>query len=92
MKALPVVTFQEGNDLPASFLDSGVDSAINLFGLERLHEALGLGVVIGISFTAHAGADAILLEQADIVAATILHASIRVVNKPGELVGHRVRG
>ena len=58
-----------------------VGSAIHLFGLQRLHEALSLGVVGGTAATAHGGDDAGVLKPAGVVAAGILHAAIRVVDE-----------
>ena len=48
--------FDEVTDRAAGVLDVAVAARLNLFVLERLHEALRLGIVVGVADTAHAGA------------------------------------
>ena len=55
--------------------------AVDLLLLERLHEALRLGIVVGIADPAHAGGNAVLLQQIGVVAAGILDAAVGVVDQ-----------
>src|SRR3954454_6109693 len=58
MQPLAVVDlFDEGADLLAGIIDVAIVSSVDLLLLERLHEALGLGIVVGIADAAHAGLD-----------------------------------
>jgi len=71
------VAFQKRNDVLTSFVDGRINAAVDLFEFQSLHEAFRFGVVIGISFAAHASANVVLLQQVNVVATTILHAAIR---------------
>src|SRR5258708_17713331 len=55
--------------------------SVNLLILKRLHKALGLGIVVGISAPAHADDHAVLLQQIDVSAAGILHAAIGMMHQ-----------
>src|SRR5580704_17399404 len=69
VQALLVVDLvDEGADAALSLLVIAVAPAIGLLGLERLHEALGLGVVVGIADPAHAGGNAVRLQRLGVVA------------------------
>src|SRR5450631_4950118 len=73
VQALLVVDLlDEGADAARGFMVIAIEPAIDLLGLERLHEALGLGVVVGIADPAHAGDNAARLEQLGVVATGIL--------------------
>ena len=49
-----------------------IGAGVNLLVLERLHEALGHGVVVGTAGPAHAGLDPGGLEAGDVVTASVL--------------------
>ena len=55
--------------------------AIDLFVLERVHETLDLGVVIGVPDAAHAGHDTVRSEQVGVVATGILNAAVGVMHE-----------
>ena len=58
VEALGVVDgFDEGADLAAGVLEVGLGLGVDLLGLQRLHEALGLGVVERVARPAHADGD-----------------------------------
>jgi len=54
-------------------------------GLERAEEALAHRVIPAVALTAHAAGDAVLVEQPLEVAAGVLAASVRVVDRPPEI-------
>jgi hypothetical protein len=54
---LVVDVCDEAIDAATGVADVGEGAAINLLGLERLHEAFGFGVVEGIAGSAHADGD-----------------------------------
>jgi hypothetical protein len=57
----------EGADLATGVVDGGVGFAVDLLGFQRLHEALGFGVVVRIAGPAHAGGDFVRLQPLEIV-------------------------
>src|SRR5499427_8253072 len=70
MQALDVVDpLDEGGDGALSLAPVAVEGAVDLLGLERAHEALGLGVVVGIADAAHARGDVVRRQQLGVVAA-----------------------
>ena len=58
-----------------------IGAGINLLVLERPHEALGHGVVVGTASPAHAGLDPGSLKPGDVVTASVLNAAVRVMNQ-----------
>ena len=56
-----------------------IGAGINLLVLERPHEALGHGVVIGAAGAAHAGLDPSGFKAGNVVTASVLNPAIRVV-------------
>src|SRR5688500_18087019 len=65
----------------ASLCEVRVLAEIDLFVLERLHEALRLGVVIGIPPTAHADGDSGFSKQIGVLDRCILDAAVGVVDQ-----------
>src|SRR5215203_6923478 len=55
---------------------------VDLFVLERAHEALGFGVVIRIAGAAHADLDFVVVQHRDVISRGILHAPIRMMDQP----------
>src|ERR1700756_5101540 len=55
--------------------------AIDLFLLERLHETLDPGVVVGVADAAHAGHDTVRSEQVGVLATGILNAAVGVMHE-----------
>ena len=60
-----------------------VAAEIHLFGLERLHEALGLSVVIGDTAPPHGAAQAMVAKHLPVLFCGILRASVRVMDAAG---------
>src|SRR5208282_4639992 len=82
MKALDVVDgLDEGADLASGVFDRRVGLGVHLLGFERLHEAFGLGVVVGVGEAAHAGGDLARRKTLGVVAAGVLHAAVGVVDQ-----------
>ena len=73
VQALLVVDLvDEGADAALGFMVIAIEPAIDLLGLERLHEALGLGVVVGIATPAHGALETVLSQDGVIVFGGIL--------------------
>jgi hypothetical protein len=68
-----------------------IGRAVDLLGLEGLHEALGEGVVPGAAGPAHGGLDACGEQAIDVVSAGVLDALIGVVDEPeaGDVPGRQ---
>jgi hypothetical protein len=71
----------EAIDPAAGVTDVGECLAVDLFGLERLHEAFSLGVVKGIARPAHADGDVAVRQSLAIGDGCVLHATIGVVDQ-----------
>ena len=71
----------EGADFAFCVFERLIGLAVDLLGLERLHEAFGFGVVLGRAGAAHAGMGADLRQAQGVVAAGVLHAAIGVVDQ-----------
>lgn len=54
---------------------------IDRLDLERLHEALGFGVIVGISTPTHRADDAISREQLPITRSRVLRSAVRVMHE-----------
>jgi hypothetical protein len=68
MKSLPVINdLDESSNPLARFFQTLLFESIHCFVLECLHEALGIRVVVGIAYPAHARLDAALFEPVDVV-------------------------
>ena len=55
-----VDVFEEGADMGSGLVDPRISFAVHFFLLERSHEALGFGVVIGVAGAAHADQDGLV--------------------------------
>ena len=73
--------FEEAADVGAGVFDGLVVFGVDLLFLERLHEALGFGVVIGIACSAHAGGDGVVCKSLGIVVAGVLDAAVGMVDE-----------
>jgi hypothetical protein len=71
----------EGADAVAGVFEVGVGRAVGFLGFERLHEAFGLGVVVGIAWPAHGALKASLVEPRCVLARSVLDAAIGVVDE-----------
>src|ERR1017187_3819516 len=69
-----VIAVDELFQLGAQLIDVLIFVGIDLLALEGLDEALAEGVVVGVAGAAHAGQDAVDLEQARVLLGGILHA------------------
>ena len=76
-----VDVLDEGADHLAGVLEIAIVSAVDLLVLESLDEALRLRVVIRITDAAHARLDAVHLQQGGVLAASILHPAVGVMNQ-----------
>ena len=83
---------EDGNGAPCGF-DILEAAAIDFFGFEGLHEALGFGIVVRIAGPAHTDGDIVAGEALAIIGRSILHAAIGMMNEtggPGLAIGKRV--
>ena len=71
----------EGADLALGVFAAAIGLAVDLLGFERMHEALGLGVVLRRSWAAHAGVGADLAQPQGVVAAGVLHAAVGMIDQ-----------
>ena len=81
MQAVGVVDLSMKSPICWRASSGSVGRTVDLFGLQRLHEALGLGVVVGVARAAHADGDASALKACGIVGAGVLHAAVGVVDQ-----------
>jgi len=75
----------EAIDAATGVSDVGEGAAVDLLGLQRLHEAFGLGVVEGIARPAHADCDVVFGEPLAIGDGGVLHAAIGVMDQAAGL-------
>jgi len=71
---------QIGDDI----LKGLVRHRINRLDLERFHEALGLGIVVGIAASAHGADQAVVLDNLVVRGRCVLRAAIGMVNASGK--------
>ena len=94
MEALGIVDgVDEDANGTSRVLDVLEAAAVDFFGLEGLHEALGFGIVVGIAGPAHADGDIVTGEALAILGRGILHTTIGMMNEtggPGLAIGKRV--
>lgn len=82
MQALCVVeTFEEDLQIRTQILQVAILAAADLFLLERPHEALAFGVVIGIPRPAHAFSGAVLRRRIGVRRARVLHTTTALFPK-----------
>src|SRR5580692_9665031 len=82
MQSASVVdVFDEGAYVGSGCLDRGVGLGVDFLLLQCSHEALGLGVVVGVAGAAHAGSDPVGLQPFAIFVAGVLHAAVGVVDE-----------
>lgn len=76
-----VDVLDERADLLSGVTNVAIERRVALFVLERLHEALRLCIVIRIGKAAHAGDDAMGVEQHGVVATCVLHAAVGMMHE-----------
>src|SRR6516165_4305971 len=82
VQSLSVVdVFNEDADRLAGVVEITIFSAVNLLLFECLHEALSLGIVVGITHSTHARLDVMGSKHLGILAARILYATIRMMDQ-----------
>ena len=81
--ACVVDVIDEPRKVCSDIFEGLVGHRIDGLDLERLHEALGLGVVVGIAPAAHRSDEAIVGESLPIVPGCVLRAAIGVVHATG---------
>jgi len=74
--------FEEGADVASSVFERRAGLAVDLLVFEGAHEALGLGVVVGVTGAANVEAQAAGLQSIGVGSAGVLHAGIGVVIGP----------
>ena len=79
-----VVLLDEGGDVHTPVIQISIRVGVDLFLLERLHEALTTRVVIGIGWPTHTRNDAVRPQQGHILLGRILDAAIGMVDQPGD--------
>lgn len=94
MEALGVIdrVDEDGDRAPCVF-DILEAAAVDFFGLEGLHEALGFGVIVRISGPAHIDRDIVVGKALAVFGRRILYAAIGMMNKtggPGLAIGKRL--
>jgi hypothetical protein len=82
MQPLAVVHgFDKGSDGASGLAQIAIAASIDLFLLQGLHEAFGLGVVVRIADTAHTGLDIMRRQDFRVFGAGILDAAIRMMDQ-----------
>ena len=81
MRPSVVVEVHGHGDCRDDLLDVPEDLVLEEFVLHRVVDPLRLGVVLRVSGLGHAYSDAAVHEQVDILAANILAATVRVMDK-----------
>src|SRR3984957_20848933 len=82
MQPAPVVNLlQEFTDAAACVFQIAIVSSVYLLLFKRAHESLCACVVVGIAAAAHADLNFLLLQQPGVIARSILHTSIGVMNQ-----------
>src|SRR5580704_9139195 len=77
MQPLTVVDgFDKGPDGASGLIQIAVAASVDLLRLQGLHEAFGLGILVRIADTAHAGLDIVYRQDFHIFAASVLHPTI----------------
>src|SRR2546423_15375787 len=76
-----VYVFDEDTDRLARVFKITIVSAVDFLLLECFHEALRLGVVVGITDPAHARLDIIGSKHGGVITASILHAAIGMMDQ-----------
>lgn len=72
--------FDEARQRGGDVVEGPVVHLLDLFDLERLHEALGLGAVVGIAAPPHGALEPVLDEPAQIALGGILRTAIGVMD------------
>src|SRR5439155_27282626 len=76
-----VDVFEKGAYRRTRMVYVAVGPSVDLLLLERLHEALRLGVVVGTADAAHARPDVMRLQDGGVIAACVLHAAVGMVDQ-----------
>ena len=71
----------ESADIALGVFAAAIGLAVDLLGFERMHEALGLGVVLRRYRATHAGVGADLAQAQGVVAAGVLHAAVGMMDQ-----------
>src|SRR5262249_45608014 len=79
--AAVVDVFEEAADRRARVVDVAVGCSVDLLLLERAHEALRLGIVVGTANAAHARPDVVYLKDGGVIAACVLHAAVGMMDQ-----------
>ncbi len=83
MSSLPIIEhLNVFEDVLCRFVSRGVVPMIDELTLECPEETFDAGIVPAVAFTAHAGDEAILIEQPLVARGRILTATIRMMQEP----------
>ena len=77
-----VVLLDERGNVRTQVVEIPIGVGVNLLSLERLHEALTTGVVIGVGRPAHARDHVARSQQGHVLLGRRLDAAIGIVNQP----------
>ena len=77
---LTIVAEMKAGKVDCNVLEGFVCHQIHSFDLECLHEALGLGVVVGIAAPAHGAGETVILQDGAIVFGGILRPTVRMMH------------
>jgi hypothetical protein len=80
--AAVVGTFDEVWKVVGDVLESLKGHRIDRLDLQRFHEALGLGIVIGIASSSHRACEPMVTEELPVDLSSVLGATIRMVDTP----------
>ena len=93
MQAFLVVNaFQKMPDGCARIVQIAVFLAVHLLVFQRFHERFAEGIVVRISFPAHADRDLALLQQTGVIAGSVLCAEQRIDREGSSPSGAQMRG
>src|ERR1700716_3146800 len=78
-----VVAVDESRDVLAQVIEIAVLICVDFFPLESLHEALAIGVVVGIRRPAHAWDHAVFTQHGNVGAGCVLDAAVGMMHYAG---------
>ena len=84
-----VVLLDECGNVRTQVVEISIGIGVDLLLLERLHEALTTGVVIGVGRSAHAREHVVRSQQGHVCFGGLLDAAIRMMDQPRRRVSLR---
>ena len=74
--------FDEARQRGSDILESLLLHQVDLLDLKRLHEALGLSIVVWVAASTHRTLEAVLGELGAVILGSVLRTAIRVMDTP----------